>query len=216
MIKLAEHARETSGLTAFKISLYESKAEYQKAFGEHLICNDYFKYVFVWLTTTFDKLKKEEILWKKENGFEVIEEKKTQEKLPDDQSHSDDDCESGSHSHGENETENRKKSVADVDYVDPNPYPVLQDLKYTVKKHMRKLVQKNSEAAVELIEKYLTAGNYQEELIMSQFEHFPKERLDFLTNYIRQNEKQIELEMRTSSSLSSLGQKFKRYILIFA
>jgi hypothetical protein len=36
----------------------------------------YFKHVFGWLSTTFDKLKKEEIIWKKENNFEVIEEER--------------------------------------------------------------------------------------------------------------------------------------------
>lgn len=41
---------------------------------EHLNDFYYFKYVFGWLTDTFEMLKKEDIAWKKENGFTVIEE----------------------------------------------------------------------------------------------------------------------------------------------
>ena len=74
IILQAENSKYKNDLCGVKIRLFELKRDYVRAFVEHLNHQDHIKYVFSWLTDTFDRLKQEEIEWKKEQGFEVIEE----------------------------------------------------------------------------------------------------------------------------------------------
>ena len=77
---------------------------------------------------------------------------------------------------------------------------------------MRKLVQQNSEQTVELIDKYLSEGNYQEKLITMQFRDHPKEQLIYLTKFFEKNEQQIIASTRCSESADA--KKYQNYILL--
>ena len=67
-------------------------------------------------------------------------------------------------------------------------YEPLKKLIDRVKDYMRKLVLQNSEQTVELIDKYLSSDNYQEQLIMKQFRDHPKEQLIYLMKFFEKNE----------------------------
>ena len=75
-IKLAEQAEKnsTQNFSKVKICLYEAKRDYVRAFIEHLNSHEQLKYVFGWLSETFDMLKVEEIKWKREKGLLTEEE----------------------------------------------------------------------------------------------------------------------------------------------
>ena len=79
MIELAESSKFKNDLCGVKIRLFELKKDYVRAFTEHLNHPEHTKYVFLWLTETFDMLEKEEIEWKRQMGFEIITEEDGEE-----------------------------------------------------------------------------------------------------------------------------------------
>mmetsp|Transcript_24222 Transcript_24222/g.30018 ORF Transcript_24222/g.30018 Transcript_24222/m.30018 type:complete len:84 (-) Transcript_24222:707-958(-) len=65
IIKQAEHSKYKMDLCGVKIRLFELKQDYVRAFTEHLNDPAHIKYVFAWLTDTLERLKAEEIEWKR-------------------------------------------------------------------------------------------------------------------------------------------------------
>ena len=75
LIALAKASRNTSSsLARVKIQLYEKKKDYPEAFMQHLNEESERKYIFSWISETFESLKKEAIEWKREQG--ILEEVK--------------------------------------------------------------------------------------------------------------------------------------------
>lgn len=178
IIELASSHKSSSSLAGVKIRLYEIKRDYQKAFMEHLNDPAHFKYVFTWLTETFDMLLAEEREWKKKMGYEVIHEESSESEAHSHGDHSSSDCSDDEEEHkksSEKRVTLRMSTIKNAMFwnsqvgsnVKQEEFKPLKRLKDTVKEHMRKLVQQNSEQTVELIENYLSDGNYQEELIMN-------------------------------------------------
>ena len=78
LITLAKASRNTSSsLARVKIQLYEKKKDYPEAFMQHLNEESERKYIFSWISETFESLKKEAIEWKREQG--ILEEVKEEE-----------------------------------------------------------------------------------------------------------------------------------------
>ena len=98
---------------------------------------------------------------------------------------------------------------------DQNPYPPLANLKATVKDRMLKLAQLNCELTITLIENHFNDGDFQERLIMNQFSQYPKEQMNYLTNYIVKNEKEIELTMQDRTYNPQMSRKYERYLVQF-
>ena len=72
VIDIAEKNKFKSDLCGVMIRLFELKKDFVRAFTEHLNHPAFTKYVFTWLTDTFEMLQREEIEWKRQNGFEII------------------------------------------------------------------------------------------------------------------------------------------------
>lgn len=71
LIKIANMLKIKTGLCRVKISLFEAKKDYQQAFMEHLNHESVKGFVFAWINKIFEKLKAEELEWKRENGLIV-------------------------------------------------------------------------------------------------------------------------------------------------
>ena len=48
---------------------------------------------------------------------------------------------------------------------------------------------------------------------MNQFSKYPKQQMDFLSNYITKNEKEIEQTMTDRSRNPTIANKFERYLV---
>lgn len=78
---------------------------------------------------------------------------------------------------------------------DRNPYPPLSHLKQVVKDRMLKLAQLDTDQTINLIENHFSEGDFQEKLIMTMFNKYPEQQLQYLKNFITKNEREIEVLM---------------------
>lgn len=137
LLELCENILE-SGATNIniyqvKIKLFEKREDYYSAFLQYLNQESERKQIFNWLNETLEKLKREEIEWKREQGFlEGIKEEEEEEIKSDANSdeeekidhvhkHDDDDDDEGA--------DRRKSSADQVVEEDKNPYPPFANLK---------------------------------------------------------------------------------------
>ena len=102
--------------------------------------------IFLWVTELLNKLKLEEIEWKRENGFleEIMPEPEPDQK--DENQEDKKDCSDSEHErHNDDEEDKQKrkllKQLTSITSIveDEHPYPPLQNLKQTVKDRMLKL-----------------------------------------------------------------------------
>lgn len=80
---------------------------------------------------------------------------------------------------------------------------------------MLKLAQYDCKQTITMMDNYFAEGDFQERLIMNQFSKYPKQQMDFLSNYITKNEKEIEQTMTDRSRNPTIANKFERYLVQF-